>query len=98
MTVSFRSKGFQDLYKQIDEKYRAGEIQNYDDIDKFVKEADTDISTDQFLDANAKFDTALKAGETDFRAMQLSDEDISLVPDKLAESLIRTGGRALGEA
>lgn len=78
MTVSFRSKGFQDLYKQVSEKFKAGEIQNYDDIDKFVKEADTDISTESFLDANNKFDTAIKAGETDFRAAQLSDEDIIL--------------------
>ena len=51
-------------------------------------------STADFLDANDKFDTAMKAGETDFRAMQLSDEDISLMPDKLIESVVRTGGRA----
>lgn len=98
MTISFRSQGFQDLYKQLDEKFQEGEIESYEDIDKFIKEADTDISTADFLDANDKFDTAMKAGETDFRAVQLSDEDISLMPDKLIESVIRTGGRALGEA
>jgi hypothetical protein len=98
MTISFRSQGFQDLYKGLDEKYQAGEIESYEDIDKFIKEADTDISTADFLDANDKFDIAMKAGETDFRAVQLSDEDISLMPDKLVESVIRTGGRLLGEA
>ena len=51
MTISFRSQGFQDLYKQLDEKYQAGEIESYEDIDKFIKEADTDISTADFLDA-----------------------------------------------
>ena len=98
MTISFRSQGFQDLYKQLDEKYQAGKIESYEDIDKFIKEADTDISTADFLDANNKFDTAMKAGETDFRAVQLSDEDISFMPDKLIESVVRTGGRTLGEA
>lgn len=98
MTISFRSQGFQDLFEQIDEKYKAGEIQSYEDINEFIKEADTDITTADFLDANLRFDAARKAGETDFRALQLSDEDLTLIPDKLVESLARTGGRFLGEA
>ena len=93
MTISFRSQGFQDLFEQIDEKYKAGEIQSYEDINEFIKEADTDITTADFLDANLRFDAARKAGETDFRALQLSDEDLTLIPDKLVESLARTGGR-----
>ena len=96
MTVSFRSKGFQDLYAEVDKQYQAGNIKSYEDIDKFIKESDSDILTEEFMDANRKFDAAAKAGETDFRAAQLSDEDLTLVPDKLAESLIRAAGRGAG--
>lgn len=96
MTVSFRSKGFQDLYTEVDKEYQAGNIKSYEDIDKLVKESDSDILTEEFMDANRKFDAAAKAGETDFRAAQLSDEDL-YGPDKLAESLVRTAGRGAGE-
>ena len=104
MALNIYTQSFQDIKKDFDsflqtipESEKKSFLNNEEQLNKFLKQYDTD--SDEFLNAYGELVSEQEKGIKDFRGaqVQVDDDPESNYLESVISSVLRTGGRTLGE-